>query len=226
MFFCQRRHYIMCLQFFSLSCLPVAESCLRGRATARGFDGFLLRTGGLKRHDSRIYIYIIYPCLPFLAYSRTYIIYISFSRVDTWCVLDFPVYALAGVRHAPTPGALPFRKSVISIEPPLWRFAMLTNTWPRRVPSSFLLRLRRGRRRCGCATRVYILFEGTWDTRRHAPGPFHLREYCASVENLVFSFVFRVVDGRRYESRCTRLSLLASRFIWQIGALEICNEIL
>lgn len=84
-------------------------------------------------------------------------------------ILSFP-WVISARDTRPAPSALPFRKSVISIEAPLWRFAMLTNTQPRR--SVF-----RSTSRAVCM-RVYVLFEGTRGTRRHAPAHSPTRVLC------------------------------------------------
>lgn len=93
--------------------------------------------GGLKRHDSCI---IGGLSLPSFSHSYPYIYTFHSWIRDAACVLDFPVCwcTRQGETRAYTGRTLPFRKSVISIEPPLWRFAMLTNTWPRPLSSAVL----------------------------------------------------------------------------------------
>lgn len=130
------------------------------------------------------------------------------------CLIFLYVDALARVRHAPTPGAhCPFENPLLASSlhydvSQCWQILGPVLCLPPCLPSLWL------------CTRVYILFEGTRDTRRHAPGPFHLRGYCASVENVVFSFVFRVVDGRRYPIRvCLQVWLRFS--IGRAGSIRL-----
>lgn len=199
--------------------LPGSRVCVGVQQREDSTASCCEKGGGLKRHDSCIIG--AYPCLPFL----TLPLYTFHSWIRDACLIFLYVDALARVRHAPTPGAhCPF-------ENPLLASSLhydVSQCWQILGP---VLCLPPSLRLC---TRVYILFEGTRDTRRHAPGPFHLRGYCASVENVVFSFVFRVVDGRRYSIRvCLRTgyaSLLASRFNqvdadWSIDHHWIVNSV-